>query len=150
MEVAMKRYRITVNGRTFDVRLLGDPQQELVQVEVDGEELTVEVEALVSAEAPVTKAPAPEAAGVPKSPAPTVPARGDASGNTVKAPLPGVVKQLVVRPSQRVAPGDVLLVIEAMKMDNVIRASREGVVQTVHVAEGNRVAHGEAMIEYRA
>ena len=42
-----------------------------------------------------------------------------------------------------------MLVIEAMKMDNVIRAARKGIVETVHVAEGHHVAHGELMLEYR-
>jgi len=63
------------------------------------------------------------------------------------APLPGVIKSIGVRSGQRVAPGDELLVIEAMKMDNVIRAQRAGVIGVIHVAEGRQVAHGELLLE---
>jgi biotin carboxyl carrier protein len=51
-----------------------------------------------------------------------------------------------VRPGQEVAPGDRLLVIEAMKMDNVIRAPRRGTIDTLHVAEGQHVAHGDPLL----
>jgi len=90
--------------------------------------------------APRTGATAPTAVAVPS---------GAPSGRAVAAPLPGVVKSIAVRPGQGVVAGEVLLVIEAMKMDNVIRASRQGVVDAVHVAEGHRVAHGQTMLEYR-
>jgi len=58
-----------------------------------------------------------------------------------------VVKSIAVRPGQQVAAGDELLVIEAMKMDNVIRATREGTVGTIHVTEGRQVAHGEPLLD---
>jgi biotin carboxyl carrier protein len=146
----MKQYRIRVDGRTFDVRLLSDPRQETVQVEIDGQVFAVDLEVL-EAEQDGTRPepdPGPErelGVAPPAAPVPQV-----ASGRTVTAPLPGVIKHLAVQPGQKVTPGATLLVIEAMKMDNIIRASREGVVDTVHVAEGHRVAHGEAMLEYRA
>jgi biotin carboxyl carrier protein len=76
---------------------------------------------------------------------PVVPA-----ANTVTAPLPGTIKSIAVQPGQEVAAGDELLVIEAMKMDNVIRASKTGVIDTVYVGAGRQVAHGELMLEYRA
>jgi biotin carboxyl carrier protein len=145
----MKHYRIRVDGRTFDVRLLSDPRQETVQVEVDGEVLSVDLEVLEAEQEggrlESSLGPAPEAGVAP----PTAAAPQVASGKTVTAPLPGVIKQLAVRPGQKVTPGTTLLVIEAMKMDNIIRASREGVVDTIHVAEGHRVAHGEPMLDYR-
>ena len=65
----------------------------------------------------------------------------------VAAPLPGVIKSIAVRPGQQVAPNDELVVIEAMKMDNVIRATRAGAIGTIHVAEGRQVAYGEALLE---
>ena len=65
----------------------------------------------------------------------------------VTAPLPGVVKSIAVRPGQRVAPNDELFVIEAMKMDNVIRATRAGVIGAIHIAEGRQVAYGERLLE---
>jgi biotin carboxyl carrier protein len=62
--------------------------------------------------------------------------------------LPGVIKSIAVRPGQRVAAGDELLVIEAMKMDNVIRASRAGAVSAVYVTEAGRVAYGDPLLEF--
>ena len=145
----MKHYRIRVDGRSFDVRLLSDPRQETVQVEVDGEVLSVDLEVLEAergdARPEPRPGPAPEV--VVALPAAAVPQA--AYGKTVTAPLPGVIKELAVRPGQKVTPGTTLLVIEAMKMDNIIRASREGVVGAIHVAEGHRVAHGEPMLDYR-
>ena len=137
----MKRYQITLNGRSFDVLLLSDPRQEQVPVEVDGQVLMVEVRSLPSA----------AAARVEPAPTPTsAPAREPAgpSANTVTAPLPGLVKSIAVRVGQAVARGDELLVIEAMKMNNVIRAPHAGVIGTLHVAEGHQVAHGEPLVEY--
>ena len=153
----MKGYQITIGGRTFEVRLLSDPHQDRVEVEVDGQPLVVDVQDLGSDEAgPEPAGPGPLTAASMASPvrdpaaAPVSAPPAAASARTVAAPLPGVVKSVAVGPGQRVSPGDPLLVIEAMKMDNVIRASREGVVDAVHVAEGHRVAHGQPMIVYRA
>jgi biotin carboxyl carrier protein len=146
----MKRYRIQVDGRTFDVQLLSDPRQNTVQVEVDGQAFAVGVEPVAASvaerAAELVAGSGPEAAVRPAA----VPVPQAMSGKTVTAPLPGVIKSLSVQPGQQVTPGATLLVIEAMKMDNVIRASREGVVETIHVAEGHRVAHGQPMLEYRA
>ena len=145
----MKQYRIRVDGRTFEVRLLSDPGQETVQVDVDGEVLSVDLEVLEAEREDARPEPEPgpqPAVGVAPAAAPVPQV---ASGRTVTAPLPGVIKQIAVQPGQKVTPGATLLVIEAMKMDNIIRASREGVVDTVHIAEGHRVAHGEPMLEYR-
>lgn len=138
----MKHYEITVQGRRFDVRLLGDPQQDQVQVEVDGQLFTVEVKAAPVARE-TTQTSAPATSPVPASEPLLPPAR------VVAAPLPGTIKSIAIRPGQEVAAGDELLVIEAMKMDNIIRASRPGVIDTVHVGEGKQVAHGELILEYR-
>jgi propionyl-CoA carboxylase alpha chain len=53
-----------------------------------------------------------------------------------------------VRPGQQVSSGDELLVIEAMKMDNIIRASRDATVETIYASEGHQVAYGERLLEY--
>ena len=153
----MKRYQITVDGRTFDVQVLGDPRHDRVEVAVDGEVLAVDVHReqdsaaaalLTPAEprpAPVPAArPAPLPTAVPAAPpGPTAP-----GGKSVRAPLPGVVKRVIVKPGQQVAPGETLLVIEAMKMDNAIRAMRAGVIEAVHVIEGRQVAHGDELLRF--
>ncbi len=150
----MKSYRITLEGRTFEVQVLGDPRASQVEVEVNGVPLTVAVESLDSApaarEAP-GPAPAAAPAPVPAAAAPVAAVPAAATpGKAVTAPLPGVVKRIVVQPGQRVAAGEALLVIEAMKMDNVLRAARDGVVDRILAVEGHQVAHGAPLLEYQA
>jgi biotin carboxyl carrier protein len=138
----MKRYEMTLDGRTFDVRLLSDPWQKQVQVEVDGERFTVEIQPGPGPEE--TKGTARVAAEASVYTAATV----TPVSKRVTAPLPGVIKSVAVEPGQRVSVGDELLVIEAMKMENAIRAAREGIIGTIHVTEGHQVAHGEPLLEY--
>ena len=143
----MKRYRITLGGREFDVKVLDDPRREQVRVQVDGEVFTVGVEAVpVVTGVAATEVTAEEAApAVAPSPATSV---FGSPGSTIAAPLPGVIKSIGVRPGQQVAADDELLVIEAMKMDNVIRAPRGGTIGTIHVAEGRQVAYGKPLLDF--
>lgn len=163
----MTHYRITLEGETFDVRLLSDPRQDEVQVEVNGRALTVEVCRLAAecggeaAALAAESAPARPAAAVGALPGGgSLPRAGQAQGNrpqppgatgagTVTAPLPGVVKSIRVQRGQTVQAGEDLLVIEAMKMDNAIHAPRAAVIEAVLVTAGQQVAHGEALVEYR-
>jgi biotin carboxyl carrier protein len=139
----MKRYQITLGDETFDVKLLSDPNQEQVQVEVNGETFMVGVKTVAAGlgtgeleSAPIV----PAASSAPPGRAP--------SSAVVTSPLPGVIKTVAVREGQRVAFDDVLIVIEAMKMDNVIRAQREGTIAVIHVSPGHQVAHGEPLLVY--
>jgi len=139
----MKQYRITLGGETLEVKLLDDPRQEQVRVEIDGEIITVGVSTLASQEAPTL-------AGAPVPELQPVAAAAPPASNTVSAPLPGVIKLVHVRAGQKVAHDDILVTIEAMKMDNVIRAQREGVISDILVSEGRQVAYGEALLEYES
>jgi biotin carboxyl carrier protein len=142
----MKRYRITLEGHTYDVQVLDDPRRDQVRVRVDGETFTVGVETMsVAAEVSAREA-APAVAPAPATPMPVV-EDAAVAGNVVSAPLPGVIKSIAVRSNQQVARDDELLVIEAMKMDNVIRAPREGTIGTIHVTEGRQVSYGEPLLE---
>ncbi|MFM8386720.1 MAG: acetyl-CoA carboxylase biotin carboxyl carrier protein subunit [Planctomycetia bacterium] len=70
-----------------------------------------------------------------------------ASGRAeVKSVMPGVVKELRVRPGDAVAAGEALLILEAMKMENEIRAPHEGVVEAVHVKAGTAVEKGARLV----
>ena len=148
----MKRYQITLDGQIFDVLLLSDPMQEQVQVEVDGVAFTAEVKHLSPGQEPGAEATDPVKAPISAENPATVPSPGAqparSAGNSVTAPLPGVIKSVSVRPGQQVSSGDELLVIEAMKMDNIIRASRDATVETIYVSEGRQVAYGERLLAY--
>jgi biotin carboxyl carrier protein len=146
----MKQYRITLEDHAFDVKVLDDPRRDQVRVEVDGEIFTVGVEAVPVA-AETTMPETTRAVGASPAASPRLPKFQKTSEvsapQAVPAPLPGVIKSIAVRPGQRVAVDDELLVIEAMKMDNVIRAPRGGTIGTIHVTEGRQVAYGESLLE---
>ena len=112
----MKQLKITVNGTTYDVC-----------VEEVGEVASAPVSAPVQA-APVA-APAPAA-----------------GGEAVCAPMPGTILSVAVSAGQAVKKGDVLCVLEAMKMENEIYAPRDGEVASVSVAKGESVESGKALV----
>src|SRR5690606_10491407 len=66
---------------------------------------------------------------------------------SMRAPMPGLVKLVHVRPGQKVSKGQPLLVLEAMKMEHAIAAPREGAISSI-VAEGAQVAEGTALVRY--
>jgi biotin carboxyl carrier protein len=72
-----------------------------------------------------------------------------AEPGTVSAPLPGRVLEVRVKLNQQILAGDVLLVLEAMKMANEIRAPHDGIVSTVHVENGTAVEKGQALVTIR-
>ena len=119
----MKKYNITVNGTTYEV-----------VVEEAGE---------VSS-APVYSAPvsAPTAAPAPKA-APAAPAA--AGANSVTAPMPGTILEVKVSAGQSVKKGDVICVLEAMKMENDIPAPADGVIASINVQKGATVAAGDVI-----
>ena len=120
----MKKYTITVNGTAYEV-------------EVE--------EAGVVASAPKAApnaAPAPAAAPAPKA----APAPVAAGATTVSAPMPGKVLSINVKAGDAVKSGDVLLILEAMKMQNEIMAPADGTVSDVRVSAGQTVATGDVMI----
>ncbi len=67
-------------------------------------------------------------------------------GNAVKAPMPGKVLSVLARPGAQVARGDVLAVLEAMKMEHALAAPRDGIIQAVHAAAGQQVAEGDLLV----
>ncbi|UCC44477.1 MAG: biotin/lipoyl-binding protein [Candidatus Zixiibacteriota bacterium] len=67
---------------------------------------------------------------------------------TLRAPMPGLVIDVRVKPGQNVSKGDPLLVIEAMKMENIIKAKAAGIVKAVHVAAGESVEKTDLLLEF--
>lgn len=67
--------------------------------------------------------------------------------NTLKAPMPGLVLDVMVKPGQVVRKGDPLLILEAMKMENVIKAATDGTVKSVAIQKGAAVEKGHLLLE---
>ena len=74
-------------------------------------------------------------------------ARPISGDGRIKAPIPGLIARLNVEAGQTVEPGQTVVVLEAMKMENEIRASKGGVVRQVHVKPGQTVVLNEALVE---
>ena len=98
----------------------------------------------VDVSAPVA---APKAA-VPSAPAPAAPAASApaADAEVISAPMPGTILNIKVKAGDDVKKGDVLLVLEAMKMENEIMAPRDAKVAGVHVNKGDSVESGKALV----
>jgi 3-methylcrotonyl-CoA carboxylase alpha subunit len=74
----------------------------------------------------------------------------DVSGNTMASPMPGMITLVHATPGQTVAKGELLVVVEAMKMEHAIRAPRDGIVAEVPVAQGQQVGDGDILIVLRS
>jgi biotin carboxyl carrier protein len=140
-------YRITLNGITYEVEVLGDPTQNEVEVRVDGETFHVEVsqveKTVAEAGSPAPLPPAPSPGRMVAAPPPS-----GANGTQLISPLPGTVISVAVEAGQRVDAGDELIVIEAMKMNNRIRSPRSGTVGEILVQVGEQVNHGAPLLAW--
>lgn len=72
----------------------------------------------------------------------------EAKTEDLKAPMPGLILEISVEKGQEVAKGDKLLILEAMKMENVIKASGEGIVEEIKVEVGKSVDNGQVLITF--
>ncbi len=120
----MKKYNVTVNGTAYEITL---------EV-VDAAEVKAAPAAPAAAPAPVAEAPAPAPAAAPA-----------AGGETVTSPMPGTILSVNVQNGASVKKGDVLLILEAMKMENEIMAPVDGTIASVNVQQGASVETGAVL-----
>lgn len=130
------KYKVTLNNRTYEV-----------EVEEGKAMLIDEYEAYApAAPAPVAAAPV-EAAPAAAPAAPAAPAGAAlAAGEVVKSPMPGNILKINVSQGQKVNEGDVLIVLEAMKMENEIVATKSGTVAQIVTAKGAVVETGAPLV----
>ena len=124
------KYKVTLNNRVYEV-----------EVEMGQAMLIDEYDAVAPA-APAAPTAVPAAPAAPVA----VPAAALASGEVVKAPMPGNILKINVAPGQKVKEGDVLIVLEAMKMENEIVATKSGTVAQVAVSKGAVVETGAPLV----
>lgn len=126
-----------------DVKVAAKGGKEVYTINVGGQSYVVEVEegGDITGMVPVQGGAAPAAAGA--APAAAAPAGG---GEPVPAPLAGNIFKVIATPGQAVQEGDLLLILEAMKMETEVRAPRAGTVGTISVSVGDSVAVGDTLM----
>ncbi|MDE5608496.1 MAG: acetyl-CoA carboxylase biotin carboxyl carrier protein subunit [Muribaculaceae bacterium] len=142
----MKEYKYKINGNNYTVAV-GDIEDGLAQVEVNGVPYKVELENKATAVKTVS-APRPAAAPRTATGEKVVarPAAAAGAGTPVKAPLPGVVLNIPVAVGDTVKASDTVLVLEAMKMENAIHAGRDGRIASIDVKNGDSVLEGTVLL----
>ena len=122
----MKNYTITVNGTVYDV--------------------SVEEKTGAASPAAVVPAPAAPAAAAPSpAPAPAPAAGGSAGSVQVTAPMPGKILAVKASVGAEVKKGDVILLLEAMKMENEVVAPQDGKIASINVNSGDMVGAGDVL-----
>lgn len=145
--------KVRVNGKSYLVEV-GDRSVSPLTVKVNGQPYLVDIETAAVEKGPPHPSPAPvESAAQPgpappeAEPIPTAPA--GATATTVRAPLPGHIIELGVKPGDQVHCGQMLCSLEAMKMKNVIRSHRAGVIATVEVAVDQAVTYNQVLMTFK-
>lgn len=149
----MEKLNLKVNGTVYEVEV-GDLNDCPIRVVVNGANYFVEIEGAKVITRPVATA---VAAPVPvvqiRTPTPVpVPApvmvSGNGNGNDLRAPMPGIIHNISVKPGDSVKAGQQVIALEAMKMKSAIRATHDSVVASVEVSEGQKVAFGQVLIRF--
>ena len=143
-------YHIKIGDQTYEVEILDIHARPIVAI-VDGERFEVEPENGQSQNLKTSPGDSPDENSDHGKTQPKVsPSAGASlgSGNLVRAPIPGVIVAILVRPGDQVSHGQDLCTIEAMKMRNNIRASHPGQIAEIMVSTGQTVNHNDPLMRF--
>jgi biotin carboxyl carrier protein len=124
-QINMKKYIIKLNGKVYEVEM----------EEVTGEAATTATETVRTIEPQIAKPVAAQS---------SEPISG---GEAIEAPMPGTIVNVAVKPGDKVTKNQLLVVLEAMKMENEIVSPREGTILSVNVSKGQGVNPGELLVK---
>ena len=161
----MSEYKFNVNGDPYEVKIDGI-ENGIANVSVNGKALKIDIESCgfsqINAAFPIqvsgqaqkpvvapksSTAPAAKPASAPAAaPAPVAAPATDVQGTKVESPLPGVIKSISVKPGDKVQENQVIITLEAMKMENEICAECSGTILAVNVAVGQSVMEGQVLV----
>lgn len=148
----MREYKLSISGKPYTVTVLSVSDEEVV-AEVNGVEHTVtinEIKTLSPVATQASSATPVRGAATPvqpvRSPVAAAPAVAVGDG-LISSPIPGHILEICVSVGDKVLEGQKLLVLEAMKLENIITAHRSGVVKSILVRQGDAVTHGQGMVD---
>ena len=143
-------YQVKIEEQIYNVEIF-DIHERPIRALVDGEIFEIWPEgatqpAVGKLNQPVEQMSAPKSNSAERNPG----SKGNGNGelDQIKAPIPGVILSMAVRPGDAVQKGQELCVLEAMKMKNLIRSPRDGIIAMIHVAPGQNVAHNDTLIDF--
>lgn len=137
----MKKFNVTVNGKLYAVEVeeVGAGQGNFTYAPVQQAAPSPVQQAV-----PASKA-APDLQAAPSAPVPKAPV-GPVSGELMTAPMPGTILDIKVTEGQSVKAGDIILILEAMKMENEIVSPKDGVVNKIHTSKSTTVSTGDPLV----
>ena len=130
-------YKVTLNGKVYEVEV--EKGEAVIQAEYEA--ALPAAPAAPAPAAPVSAAPAPVSAAPASAPA------AQAGAGTVPSPLPGNINEVRFSAGQTVKAGDVVIILEAMKMENEIVAPKAGTLTKIHVQKGAVVNTGDPLFD---
>ena len=137
----MKKYKFTINGVEYAVEIK-NVEDRTIEVDVNGTSYTVQFDKEVKQ----TKTPTLLRSVAIPSTDQGAAVKVAAKTGTIKAPLPGTIIDIFVKPGDRVTIGQRILMLEAMKMENNIESDKAGTVTEIKVSKGSAVMEGDVLI----
>jgi glutaconyl-CoA/methylmalonyl-CoA decarboxylase subunit gamma len=143
-----KQIKVIVNGNPYQVEI-EDLTKSPMNVMVNGKAYSVTMESESDTVPVVNQSIKPQQI----SPKPVRAAMKNSSSSSetsheLRAPMPGLILDIVVKPGDKVTQGQNLMVLEAMKMKNAIRSPRDGVIQNIPVTEGQKVGYNDILVTF--
>ncbi len=139
----MKKFNFIINGNKYEVKV-EETDKNLAEVTVNGSQFNVEIEPekknSIDVVSPTLRRPAPKSAAA-------QPSAAASTAKTLASELPGSITKVLVKTGDNVKRGDVLLVIESMKMENNIMAETDAVVGNIYVEAGQSVMQGDKLMD---
>ena len=143
----MKNFKFTINGNAYEADILGI-EDNIAEVAINGVTYSVEIDRkLQTVKTPklIRTLAVPSTDSHPSVSKTASPSAPKGTGN-IKSPLPGVILEMYVKEGDNVKIGQKLLMLEAMKMENIINADKEGRVASIKAGKGDSVMEGDILI----
>ncbi|GET28273.1 biotin/lipoyl-containing protein [Prolixibacter sp. SD074] len=138
----MKKFKFTISGNQYDVQI-NDIEDNIADLEVNGTQYKVEIHQEVKR----NKTPKLVRKPVQKAPGEGEIRKMSSKAKAIKAPLPGTILSIAVKEGDTVTKGQTLMVMEAMKMENLIMAEADGTVAALKVSAGQSVLQDDVLVE---